>query len=311
MTKADQSMRPSLRQIEAFLAVAEDGSFTRAAERAGHSQPALSRTIRDLEALVGTRLILRTTRRVELTAAGRAFRDAAARAAEQVDRAVTAAQDAALLRQGLLRVAAPPLLAASVLPVAIAALAARHPGLRVELADVGTAEILARLRDGRADVGVGTIAAGEPGLDRRPLLRDRLMLFCLPGHALDRPGCGWDAAAAHPLVALTPGSDLRRLSDLGFARAGLAPRPAWEVAQIATALALVAAGLGVAVLPGSAAAAAGHLPLVRHDLAGAPVEREVALVRLRDRPAPPAAPALAAELLRAMRVMRAGAHPSG
>ena len=88
-------MRPSLRQIEAFLAVAETGSFSRAATRLGGTQPGISQAVRELEALLELRLFDRTTRRVVLTTAGEVFRDGALKGMEALDQALTelAAED--------------------------------------------------------------------------------------------------------------------------------------------------------------------------------------------------------------------------
>lgn len=300
-------MRPSLRQIETFLAVAATGSFSRAAERLGMSQPALSQAVRDLETGLGLRLLDRTTRRVELTAAGTAFRARVAHALDEIDLAARHARDLADLRAGHLRIAAPPLLAAAVLPRAMVRFAAAHPGITFDLADVGTEEMLARLRTGRADLAVGTFPADEPDIDRRPLLRDNLMLFCPPGHPLTTGAApAWAALAGQPVITLTRDSGIRLLVEIGFERAGLALRPAFEVTQIATALALVTAGLGVAVLPGYARAAEAAQGTAALALAGPPMGREISIAFARDRSHPPAAAAFADHLTAALRAVAPG-----
>jgi len=294
-------MRPTLRQIECFLTAADLGSFSRAAERLGLSQPALSQQIRDLETLLGLRLLDRTTRRVDLTAAGRSFRDQTTPALTALDRATEAAQGRARLRSGQLRVASPPLLAATILPRAIAGFGALHPGLTLTLSDIGTEDILADLREGRADIGIGTFPPGQPDLDHRPLIRDALMLFTPPGHPLTAIAPDWADVADYPLITLTRGSGIRLLVELGFDRAGLAPRPAQEVTQITTALALVAAGLGVAILPGYARIAAPAADLTCTPLQGVPVGREIAAALPRDRTPEPSAIPFLDHLARLMR----------
>ncbi|MFN3936549.1 MAG: LysR family transcriptional regulator [Gemmobacter sp.] len=283
-------MRPSLRHIEAFLAVAELAHFSRAAERLGLSQPALSQALRELEALLGLRLVDRTTRRVELTAAGVAFRDRASRALAELDGATAEAQGRAGLRAGRLRVAAPPFLAATVLPGVLAGFAEAHAGVSVTLSDLGTAEILAGLRSGRLDLAIGTFPSGLPDLDRRPILREALMLYAAPDHPLAVVDhLRWADIAGHPLIALTRDSGLRQLADLAFARAGAAPAPVQEVTQIATALALVASGLGAAVLPGYARIAPAAAGLVCRTPADGPASRDVVALLPRDRSPEPAA----------------------
>lgn len=294
-------MRPSLRQIEAFLTTAAEGSFSRAAERLGSSQPAVSQAIRELESDLALRLFDRTTRRVELTEGGRVFRDQIAKGLDEIDRALRDARDLAGLRRGTLRIAAPPLLAASVLPDAIASFARDHPGLSFELADTGTEDILARVRSGRADIGVGTFPPGDPDLDHRPVLRDALMLFCPPDHPLTGATPGWADLGGLPMLALTRDSGIRLLVELSFDRADLPFRPVMEVAQIATALALVAAGMGLAVLPGYARATPAAAPVRAVALAGPPVGRELSILLPRDRSPSPAARAFIDHLAASLR----------
>lgn len=280
--------RPTLRQIECLLAIRDAGGFSRAAERLGLSQPALSGQMRELESLLGLRLVDRTTRRVALTAAGIAFARRAEAGLAELDRAQAEAQGLARLETGTLRLAAPPLLAAGLLPPVMADFSAAHPGVGLTLADLPTDDIVARLRDGAADAGIGTFPPGLPDLDARPLFRDALMLFAPPDHPLARASAvPWAALAAEPMVALGRESGLRLLVDVAFARAGLTLRPAQEVAQITTALALVAAGFGVAVLPGYARIAlqAGSLAVLA--LQGPPVVRQIVALLPRDRSAPP------------------------
>ena len=119
----------TLKQVTAFLAVADAGSFTSAAERLKIAQPALSQAVRELEAELGLRLFDRTTRRVELTVAGREFREATARVVGDLDFAIRNARDLASRRRGRIVVAAPPLLAANVLPSAIRDFARDYPDL--------------------------------------------------------------------------------------------------------------------------------------------------------------------------------------
>ncbi|MFC2968901.1 LysR family transcriptional regulator [Acidimangrovimonas pyrenivorans] len=295
-------MRFTLRQIEAVLAVAELGNFSRAAERLGSTQPALSQAVRDLEAELDVRLFDRTTRRVELTEAGRAFRDQAAKGLDEIDRAVGHARDLAALRRGRIHIAAPPLLAAAVLPQAIVEFRAEHPGVDVAVEDVGTDRIVAGVASGQADLGIGTFQSLDPGLERLPIIRDDLMLFCPPDHPLAAsPAPGWRDLAGEPLIALTRESGIRLLVEIGFETVEQPLRPAHEVHQIATALALVAAGLGVTVLPTYALAAAEGRAVVGRSLADPVIGREVVVIHPSDRALSPAARAFTDRLRRVVR----------
>ena len=287
-------MKPTLRQLECFAAVVETGAFSRAAGRLQMSQPALSSAIRELETGLGARLFDRTTRRVELTEAGRVFQATALAGLSEIERAVVLVRDLSSLRQGLVRIAAPPLLAATVLPKLIRAAAVDHPGLTIRIEDLGTDAIAAGLRAGRAELGLGTFPPGLEGLAVTPILRDTLAVFVRPGHRLAlRKSLGWDDLAAHPLVALTPESGLRRLVERGFEEAGVPFRPAFEVHQIYTALGLVHGFGAVAVLPLYAGEAMHGRRYHVLPLARPVITREIALARRADREPTPATQTIA------------------
>lgn len=241
--------RPTLRQIEAFLAVAEAGSFSAAARASGATQPALSQAVRELELSLDLQLFSRTTRRVDLTAEGAALRDRLAAGLGALDDAFARARDAAALRTGHLRIAAPPLLAGTVLPPLIAEFAALHPGLTFELSDIVSSDIPDRVRSGLADIGIGTFPVAEQGLDRRILLTDAMTLICPKSHPLAAGPVAWADLSGQRLIGLDRSSGLRRLADIGLQAAGLDLSPVVEVRQVSTALALVEAGMGLAIFP--------------------------------------------------------------
>lgn len=303
-------MQLTIRQIEAFLAVAEAGNFSRAAEALNTAQPAISQAVRDVEIGLGVRLFDRTTRRVELTEAGRAFRDQLEKGMEEIGRAVRTVQDLAALRRGVVRIAAPPFLAAVLLPPVLTAFAAAHPDVRVELADVVTEAIVEQVLAGRSEIGVGTFPPDEDRLDRLPVMRDELMLFCRPDDPLaTQPQAGWRALQDRPLVTLTRGSGLRLLTEVGYAAVDLTPRPVFEVTQITTVIALVGAGMGVAVLPGYARRALTGHAVVAVPLVDPVISREVVAIYRRDRTLSPAARALVERLRGRLSPPRAGRPP--
>lgn len=292
-------MKVTLRQIECFLAVAEFGNFSRASRRMNLAQPALSQAIRDLEAELATRLFDRTTRRVELTEAGREFRASAQKIHEDLELAVQSVHELAERKRGRIRIAAPPLLAAVVLPQAIADFRRRHPGISVELTDVGTEQILDSVRSGRADCGLGTFSPAEDGIERVPLSRDSLMLFCDQKSAFNgAASVNWRDLAGQPLITLTRDSGIRLLVEVGFETAEVPLKPAYEVSQITTAIALVEAGLGIAVLPTYALAAAQYRKVSGKLLTGPSISREVVMIHATGRSVSPAVSAFSAVLRR-------------
>ncbi|MBY3422507.1 LysR family transcriptional regulator [Rhizobium laguerreae] len=243
-------MTVSLRQIEAFLAVAAQGTFTKAAEVLHVAQPALSQLVRDLEEELGVRLLDRTTRRVELTEAGREFRGAATKIVDDLHVAIDNAGQLADRKRGRIVIAAPPLLAAVMLPPAISELQKTYPGLKVVIMDARNDIIVEAVRNGQVDCGIGTFSALEGNIERSALARDELMLFCPADGQFSGSGVvGWGQLSGQLLVTLTRDSGIRLLVEVGFENAKIEMKPAYEVTQITTALALVRAGLGVAVLP--------------------------------------------------------------
>ncbi|MEA2726896.1 MAG: hypothetical protein QOF70_1371 [Acetobacteraceae bacterium] len=243
-------MNITIRQIQCFLQVASLGSFTRAAEKMHTAQPGLSQQVRDLETELGIRLFDRTTRRVELTEGGTEFRNIAAKIIEDLESAVRNAHELAERKRGRVVVAAPPLLAAAVVPRAIADFRGKFPGVEVRLIDARTDQIIEYVRSGQVDCGIGTFHAGEEGISSTLLARDSLMVFCASNHPLARRRTvNWRELDGLPLITLTRDSGIRLLVEVGFETAQIRLVPAYEVAQITTALAMVVAGLGIAVLP--------------------------------------------------------------
>ncbi len=282
-------MAVTFRQIQAFLAVSEHGTFTRAAERLHVAQPALSQLVRELERELGIRLFDRTTRRVELTEGGRDFHGASEKISQDLDIAIRNANDLAERRRGRIVVAAPPLLAAVILPQAIAELHARHPGIQVAIIDARTDTIVEAVRLGQADCGLGTFAAVEDGIERVPLARDSLMLFCASGSRFAGGGAiAWSELKDQPLITLTRDSGIRLLVEVGYEAAQIPLQPVYEVSQITTVLALVEAGLGIAVLPTYARTVATDRNVVARPLLDPTISRDIVMIRRSGRSIAPA-----------------------
>ena len=230
--------------------VAELGSFTRAAQRLKIAQPALSLGIRDLEAELNLRLFDRTTRKVELTAAGREFLQSVDKLMSDLDHAIKTAQDWSDRKRGRFVVAAPPFLASMIIPSAIAEYKSSFPAIDVRLVDAQTDVIVEKVRSGDADFGVGTFADAEEGIRRDLLFKDTLMAWGPARHTSMKPGkLTWESLRKAPLITLTRESGIRLLTDQAFGKIGVAIRPTYEVSHITTAVMLVEAGLGIAVLP--------------------------------------------------------------
>jgi DNA-binding transcriptional LysR family regulator len=283
-------MNITLRQLQAFVAVALAGSFSRAAERLHMGQSGVSVLVRELETELGLRLFDRTTRRVELTEAGREFRADAERLIAQLDQSVRHTRDLVARRRGRLAVATTPLLASALLAKVIAEFRNAFPGVQVSLADLRTDQVVARVKAGEVDLGIGTFAPDEDGLDESHLLRDRLMLFCAADHPLARKTRPrWKDLKGLPLVTLTRESGVRGLVERCYEEAGLVARPDYELSQISTVLALVEVGLGISVLPTHALHSSRFRRVVARTLTAPEVSRDIVVVTRRGRSLPPAA----------------------
>jgi len=243
-------MNLTVRQLETLLAAAEAETFSAAAQRLGISQPALSETIRRLEAETGLLLFERTTRSLALTADGRHAVAVAREAVRDFHAALGSLADRAQGKRGRVTIAALPSVACAVLPAAVRGFRREFPGIEVTVLDVLHERAVAFVADGIADLALTTRPGRLEGLSFAPLGSDGFLLVCPKRHPLLRTKqVAWRDLAAHPFVALARTSSVRRLSDAAFINCGTPVDPAYEVEQIPSAAALVEAGLGVTALP--------------------------------------------------------------
>ena len=285
-------MNITLRQLYGFKAVAEAGTFTAAAQRLKVAQPALSLNIRGLESELGARLFDRTTRRVELTAAGREFLQSIDKLIVDLEHAVQNARDLAERKRGRLVVAAPPLLAALVVPGAVADYKKRYPAIDITVIDTQTNVIVDKVRSGEADCGIGTFSESEEGIRRENLFEDTLMAWCPAQSQCARSSrLAWKDLPAGQLIAMTRDSRIRFLVEQAYQSAGQDVQPAYEVSHMTTAIMMVEAGLGIAVLPAYVWGFARAFNVVSKVLSDPEVRREVAIVHADGRALSPAAEA--------------------
>ena len=240
----------TLRQLRAFVAVAQEQSITRAAGRLHLTASALSMLVSSLEAELAVRLFERTTRRVVLTEEGQALLPSVQMVFKDLDQAFDGLRQLSARRRGRFAVATSPLLAATLLPQLLSSFRLRFPGIEVDLLDLPVDGIAQAVREGRADFGVCTADQEVTGLLTTTLYQDRLMLACLADHPLaGRKEVRWSELAGEPMALLRHGSGLRTLVERGFAEAGEPLVPAFQVAHVSTAVGLVESGLAVAILP--------------------------------------------------------------
>jgi len=240
----------TLHQLEVFERVARTTSFTQAAEDLRLSQPVVSRTIGEIERKLGVRLFTRTTRSVDMTADGGEFLAVAQGVLDSYRLGLRRFAAYRAGEYGHVRVAALPSVAAVVLPPIVAAFLAEHPGITVHVLDGTTREVLDHLRSGAADFAITDQSPASSGLTVHPLVEDRVVAVLPAGHRHGaRTKLSWADLAAERFIAFTADSSVRRLTDLGFARAGVEPAALVETRAVATAGGMIAAGLGVSAMP--------------------------------------------------------------
>ncbi len=234
------------------VAVAETGSFTRAAERCFVVQSALSHQVAALERELGVRLFARTSRRVEITAAGEAFLPQARLALDAAQRAGLEAAAAAGQVRGSLRLGVIPTVTALDVPAVLRRFRAAYPQVTASLRVAASDALVTGVRAGEVDVAVLGLPSDQPpsGVRHRELARERLVAAVGAGHPLAGRARVDLAELADEVFADFPaGSPGRAQSDRAFAAAGLRRDVAFEAPASDLLLGLVREGLAVTMLP--------------------------------------------------------------
>lgn len=265
-----------LRQLEVFVAVAEEGSFTRASERVHVVQSAVSAAVRNLEKELSTALFDRTTRAVALTDAGAALLPEA----RTVLTAVRMARDSVeqtrgglrgKVALGIMQAWGHPRLS---VPEMITAFQRDHPLVELSVRHVGGSAVLAEaLRNGDADVGILSLPEPAPGLALTELSSEPIVLACTADHRLAGVGrISLTELTAETFVDGPPSWGTRLATDRAFARAGADRTVRFEINETATIIEFVRAGAALALLPQSMTAN-------RPDIVTAEIEGEPILFR--------------------------------
>jgi DNA-binding transcriptional LysR family regulator len=244
-------MTPELRLLSSFVAIAEEGSLTRAAARLHIAQQSLSQQMRTLEAQLGATLLERTSRGVRLTPVGAVLLREARALLAQAERATAAVRRAAAGEEGELRVGFLSSVANYLMPPLVRAFGTRHPGVVLQAQEVPIARLVAGLREGELDAGL-TRPPLVDDIATEVVLSEPVAAVLPAGHPLaDRRELELAELADEPWVLTARNSwpPWHRLYDETFARAGFAPRVVRRGTSPQNLLALVAAGVGVTRLP--------------------------------------------------------------
>ena len=246
-----------IRHLQNFIALAEEGKFTTAARRMNIVQSGLSVSIKELEQELGSRLVMRTTRSVSLTASGKLFLEHARGCLILLNDAVQAVRSQDGIVRGRLHLG----ILQSLTPyVQLAALLKRfhstYPEVEFAVRALATEAVPGLVRSGYVDLSFQAIVGKEqwPGVQVIPYAQDSLVAICSSKHALAKTGSvRLEMLSKESFVDLTPERALRKLVDQVFAQHHLSRSIVYQVSDIQTHLHFVAHGLGVAIVPSALA----------------------------------------------------------
>lgn len=287
-------MNITLRQMRAFSVVARTASFTLAARQLALTQSAVSMLVQQLEDAMGLRLFDRTRNAVTLTEAGRQLLPLARRMLDDLRQLEEGASDLRTLRSGMLRVAAPQLMACTWVAGALARFEQAHPSVGLRLVDAATDDIVGAVRRGDAELGIGPERPIGDDVTRSFLMNVPMRLVCAASHPLaERQAVSWRELGEERWVVYS--SDFTRYVEqrLHEHDASLSMQTATEVRYLTTALAWVGAGMGVAAVPDYARGFADNFGIRFIALRAPALNREFFIYQRRGLALSPAAEAFA------------------
>ncbi|HEY2137318.1 MAG TPA: LysR family transcriptional regulator [Xanthobacteraceae bacterium] len=243
-------MRIDFLGLQAFLSIAERGSFQRAAAHLNLSQTAISHRMRKLEDEVGIKLFARTTREVTLTRAGIEFLPKAQKAVAELEQSFDELKQQGQKRRDRLDIACLPAFAVHYLPAILSTFHKQHPSVEVRIFETPSAAIADLVGSGEVEFGLSVIQTNRWDLDVETILDAPLALACPAGHALaTKRSVSWKELRDTPLIRVGTKTAIRPIIDDAVGAAGLNPIWQFEVQHVETAVNLVEVGVGLAIVP--------------------------------------------------------------
>ncbi len=300
-------MRIDFLGLQAFLGVAERGSFHRAAAHLNLSQTALSHRLKKLEDSLGVKLLLRTTRQVSLTPAGAELLPKARRIVEELSASLADLRDRGRLAQERIAIGCLPTIAVRYMPRVLKLFRETRPDTAVRVFDNSAAEIAAKVQSGEAEFGVTVVAANRWDLELTPLMKEPFVLVCPATHRLARqPSVAWAELEGEPLVRISAETGNRVLIDDALGGRSEALTWRYEVQRVTTAVSLVSEGMALAVAPQVAFDVMSVKGAVMRPLRAPVVMRTIGVVARRGLPLSAGAAALLDIIRRELTGARAG-----
>jgi DNA-binding transcriptional LysR family regulator len=281
------------RQLETVVALAEYGSFIAAAALLKTSQPAVTRTIKHVEEVLGVKLFDRSTRSVQITAAGKEFVGVAVRMLNDLKITIRGMRELSDQRRGQVIVSSIMSVANGKLPGLVSEYLLAYPGIEMHVRDGVHGTVMEDVRSGAADFGITYLDDLPDPFQSMPLGKEEFTIVIPRDHKLARKkSLSLHDLEETPLVALPTDSRTRRVIDNAASSLGLSLNHVVTVSQFATMLGFVRAGVGLAIAPRSGVAGFLGKELSAIPIRGRPLARALGLITLKDREPSPAAAGL-------------------
>lgn len=283
----------SLSNLRGFVAVVEQGSFRKAAEELGRSQPALSTQISNLEEYLGLSLLARTTRKVRLTDEGERFYHRVRRVLSELESVTAELKDEAALQRGRVIVGCVPTIASYVFPQIIKTYSEKFPGIAVRLVDEVAETIERRVLSAEVDFGIGPAPQRSNSLSFQPLVTDSfVVIFPSTSKFAGRFEVPLDEILEEATIIMRPGTNVRTIIDNCLAKQGKSINPRYEVLHHYTMGGMVEAGLGVTILPSMALSMMSNPLLKTAKIVQPEIKRTIGIIQRKGEVLSPAAEAL-------------------
>ncbi|MGO4328952.1 LysR family transcriptional regulator [Cupriavidus sp. 2TAF22] len=287
----------SSRELQAVCAIADEGSLLAASIALDLSQPALTRTLQRVEAAIGVELFRRSTRKVEITAAGLEFVALANRILADLRISFEGMREIADEQRGQVIISAVMSVASTHLPIVVARYRESRPRIEIQVREGVHGTVLDNIRSGVADLGLTYVDDVPAEFSAIALGREGFHVVMPANHPLaGRKTLTLVEVANYAMVSLPKEAQTRRMLDGAAAAAGLNLQHAVTVTQFATVMQFVHAGVGLAIVPGGAIPAALGPGLVLKPLAQPVLTRHIGVIVLKDRGLTPSAEGFLAEL---------------
>ncbi len=290
-------MNITIKQLRAFVNIANAGSFTEAAKRMHVTQSALSLLLRELENELGFRLLDRTSRQTQLSTTGAEFYPLAVKVIDELDNAVHSTLQLHERQRGNVRVACTLLYGQALMPEILARFGERYPGVGVRMLDLPNEQVFTRVLSDEADFGIAPQRTTPAGLQQESLFNDRILLICPPSHPLSRrKSVTWQQVLQLPFISLPLDFTNRLQADLRAWSESLVLTPTHSVSYLTTAIGMVKWGHGVTALPSYSRPLLTAFGVVGVPVRDPVIHRQISIYTRKGRSLSPAAQSLKAYL---------------